>query len=79
MKRRCEFLDTLPAFNYNSGRGEVLKINQLGIPSYSNTEQLGSTLMNAMLKEVGIFCDPKITEEWTREEYQQVSYNSAIW
>lgn len=57
MKRRCHFLDNLPAYNYNQG---------------GNTLKLGSTLMNAMLKEVPQFCDPSTKEDWSLQAHQQV-------
>ena len=60
MKRRCEFLDCLPAFNYNNGYGEY---DDEG--TKSKTTQLGSTLMNAMLNEVRNLCDPTIKENWS--------------
>ena len=71
MKRRCEFLDCLPAFNYNNGAG-VYKTNELGMKYTTNTKQLGSTLMNTMLKEVSDFCDPSIKENWSLKAHQQV-------
>ena len=60
MKRRCEFLDCLPAFNYNNGYGEYDDERTI-----SKTTQLGSTLMNAMLDEVRNLCDPTIKENWS--------------
>ena len=71
MKRRCQFLDTLPAFNYNTGGGEYTDDEQ-GKRIVTNTQQLGSTLMNAMLKEVSDFCDPDIKENWSVKPHQQV-------
>ena len=72
MKRRCQFLDTLPAFNYNTGAGEYTDDGQ-GKRIVTNTQQLGSTLMNAMLKEVSDFCDPDIKENWSVKPHQQVN------
>jgi len=71
MKRRCGFLDTLPAFNYNTGGGEYI-IDELGQRIRTNTKQLGSTLLNTMLKEVEDFCDPDIKENWSLKPHQQV-------
>ncbi len=65
------FLDNLPAFNYNSGKGEVLKVK--GRRKETDTRQLGSTVMQAMLKEVADFVDPKIKDSWSQEGHQQVS------
>lgn len=73
MKRRCEFLDCLPAFNYNSGMGEVLKQIDTGKRTFTDTRQLGSTLMHTMLSEVSDFCDPSIKENWSLKPHQQVS------
>ena len=83
MKRRCQFLDTLPAFNYNTGFGEytddeqgkrISKVTKIGKKHLTITRKLGSTLMNAMLKEVGDFCDPDIKENWSVKPHQQVSW-----
>ena len=54
MKRRCKFLDEMPAFNFNFGQGEYK-----GKDSTTDTSQLGSTLMEAMLSEVNNFCVPR--------------------
>ena len=72
MKRRCEFLDNLPAFNYNNGGGEYVKDDQ-GRYTCTNTKQLGSTLMRTMLKEVSDFCDPAIKANWSSQPHQQVT------
>ena len=71
MKRRCDFLDHFPAFNYNTGIGEYLK-DEFGITTKSNTKSLGSTLMHTMLNEVSDFCDPRIKENWSVKAHQQV-------
>lgn len=73
MKRRCRFLDNLPAFNYNrgTGRGEYK-----GEPA--NLRQLGSTLMEAMLREVAEFCNPTHRESWTQEAHEQVLTSSSF-
>ena len=76
MKRRCEFLDTLPAFNFNTGAGEYLHDKQ-GKRVRTNTKQLGSTLMMTMLKEVEDFCDPAIKENWSLKPHQQVKVQAA--
>ena len=77
MKRRCEFLDSLPAFNYNTGGGEYL-VNKQGHKVLTSTQQLGSTLMRTMLKEVSDFCDPKIKDNWSMEPHQQVRTSTRV-
>ena len=72
MKRRCKFLDELPAYNYNRGRGDiVMTIPYFGHTHY-DTSNLGSVLMKAMLKEAEDFCDPLIAKKWANSQYQQV-------
>lgn len=73
MKRRCAFLDRLPAFNYNSGYGEYYT-NLSGEKMTSDTRQLGSTLMSTMLQEVVDFCDPGMKENWSLKAHQQVKW-----
>lgn len=70
MKRRCLFLDNLPAFNYNTGVGEYTVVK--GVRQITDTLELGSTLMETMLKEVSDFCDPAIKESWSQKPHQQV-------
>ena len=79
MNRRCVFLDNLPAFNYNTGRGEYLKdqegkyiTDMWGKQVCSDTKQLGSTLMETMLREVEDFYDPAIKNNWSLKPHQQV-------
>ena len=67
MERRCRFLDNMPAYNYNTGGGEYVKTGEA-----TDTKQLGSTLMETMLREVADFCDPGIKESWTQKGHQQV-------
>ncbi len=76
MKRRCEFLDSLPAFNYNAGGGEYSD-KQHGHKVTISTHQLGSTLMKTMLKEVSNFCDPQI-KDWSMEPHQQVRVFTSV-
>ncbi len=73
MKQRCDFLDILPAFNYNTGSGEFLT-NEFGMKmaTATDTNKLGSTLMQTMLSEVSDFCDPSIKENWSLKAHQQV-------
>ena len=56
MKRRCNFLDILPAFNYNTGFAEVVN-NEKGVKVATDTRCLGSTIMKTILSEVGYFYD----------------------
>ena len=71
MKRRCAFLDNLPAFNYNAGYGEYFT-DETGKKKASDTRELGSTLMSTMLREVSDFCDPAIKDNWSLKAHQQV-------
>ena len=73
MKRRCIFLDNLPHFNYNTGIGESSDGSVPGDLQYTDTSKLGSTLMEAMLKEVSHFCNPEIKTTWSSKSHQQVS------
>ena len=72
MNRRCGFLETLPAFIYNTGAGEYITDEQ-GKRVRTDTRQLGSTLMTTMLKEVEDFCHPTIKENWSINPHQQVT------
>ena len=69
MKRRCEFLDSLPAFNYNIGVGEPIPGEAR---RKTDTRQLGSTLMKIMIEEVNNFVDPGIKRNWSEKPHQQV-------
>ena len=60
MSRRCSFLETFPAYNFNEGVG----------PGNANTKKLGSTLMKAMLREVQQYCTK---ESWSILTHQQVN------
>lgn len=76
MKRRCEFLDNLPAFNYNTGVGEIMESDD-GEKIRTDTRHLGSTLMKTMLSEVTNFCDSEIKKNWTDKPHQQVRLQVA--
>lgn len=69
MHRRCEFLDNCPSFNFNRG---------LSVPNATDTSQLGSTLMRAMLTEVADFCSPEIQKNWSCKPHQQVTSYTCI-
>jgi hypothetical protein len=71
MKRRCEFLDNLPAYNYNTGGTEMV-VNARGRKVSNNTLTLGSTLMKSFLKEVEEFCDPAGLADWSKKPHHQV-------
>lgn len=71
MKRRCAFLDNCPAFNYNVGSTEYV-VTEGGQRKKNDTTQLGSTLMDTMLKEVSDFCDSIIREDWSLKPHHQV-------
>ena len=71
MKRRCEFLDSFPGYNLNSGIGELLK-DEYGNNQRTDTRQLGSTLMKIMIEEVSNLCDPDVTTNWSIKLHQQV-------
>jgi hypothetical protein len=72
MKRRCAFLDVIPAFNFNTGAGEYYDDPETKQKEVSNTRQLGSTLMETMLKEAEDFCS-LVKHNWLNEPHQQVS------
>ena len=74
MKRRCDFLDRLPFFNYNLGTGEYVQSKSGGEPKPSDTSNLGSTLLHTMINEVSDMCDPNSKEKWTLKARQQVCY-----
>ena len=76
MSNRCQFLDCFPGFNYNTGVGEYKK-NSRGELVATNTRELGSSLMETMLKEVCDFCDPAIKENWSLNPHQQVRSDSC--
>ena len=71
MKRRCSFLDKCPAFNFNGGSTEYITSSD-GKKRKNDTTQLGSTLMETMLREVSDFCDPIIRENWSLKPHHQV-------
>ncbi|KAL5475165.1 hypothetical protein EMCRGX_G027231 [Ephydatia muelleri] len=75
MNTRCEFLDHLPAFNYNIGSG--FKINNEGKQEKTDTTSLGSTLIEAMLDEVSDFCDSDVKENWSTNPHQQLIYDKT--
>ncbi|CAI8052619.1 E3 ubiquitin-protein ligase rnf213-alpha [Geodia barretti] len=73
MKRRCAFLDVIPAFNFNTGAGEYYDDPETRQKEVSNTRQLGSTLMETMLKEAEDFCS-LVKQNWLNEPHQQLIY-----
>ena len=77
MKRRCTFLDNIPAFNYNTGVGEIM--TEDGKQIHADTRHLGSTLMSTMLDEVRNFCDPAIMNNWAKKSHLQVSMGRSCY
>jgi len=66
MKRRCWFLDNLPAYNYNTGVGVVMESGEV-----TDTKHLGSTLMAAMIREAAQVCHPGFDID---RDYHQVNH-----
>ena len=64
MKRRCWFLDNLPAYNYNTGAGIRMEGGDV-----TDTKTLGSTLITAMIREARQFCHPCFNDN---RDYHQV-------
>jgi hypothetical protein len=75
MKRRCDFLDKTPAFNYNPGSGEYYGDQWKGKRKVSDTRELGSTLMSTMLQEVKDFCNFHLKQNWLQKAHQQLIYD----
>ena len=75
MKRRCLVLENCPAFNYNQGRGEYYIDPMTNERKQTDTRKLGSTLMSAMLQEVGAMCNPSIKSNWGYHAHQQLVYD----
>ena len=65
MRRRCWFLDNLPAYNFNTGVGIKRESGEL-----TDTEHLGSAIFGAMLREAEQFCQPCFNEDGS--DYHQV-------
>ena len=74
MLRRCNVLEHLPYFTFNTGTGIIFD-NERQV--FTNTKQLGSTLMRIMIFEVNKFCDPSCKEDWSVNEHQQLIYNTS--
>ena len=72
MKQRCSFLDNLPSFNYNMGAGKMRKTYVFKKVKKTHTSPLGSTLMQIMLSEASVFCNPSIKENWIHQPHKQV-------
>eukprot|EP00117_Sycon_ciliatum_P002930 scpid215/ scgid3933/ E3 ubiquitin-protein ligase RNF213 len=69
MLRRCLVLENMPAYTYNTGRGVR---DESG--SCSDTSELGSTLMRAMLKETQQFCNPQLSTQFESHSHEQLVY-----
>ena len=76
MLRRCNVLEHLPYFTFNTGKGIILA-NESEKKVITDTRILGSTLMRTMILEVNQFCDPTCKEDWERSEHQQLIYNTT--
>ena len=76
MRRRCWFLDNLPAYNYNTGVGIKMESGEI-----TDTTHLGSILFGAMLREAEQFCQPCFNED--NSDYHQVHtvyvVGSVVW
>ena len=75
MWRRCEFLENFPGFIYNTGHGEYIKETN----TITDTRYLGSTLMETMLNEVSVFCNPSMKDDWGKQPHQQVTNHLTSW
>ena len=76
MLRRCEVLEHLPYFTFNTGTGITFDpVTEKKV--MTNTKLLGSTLMKIMIFEVNKFCDPSFKEDWEMSEHQQLIYNTS--
>ena len=72
MKRRCWFLDNLPAYNYNRGVGVGMEKGKV-----TDTKHLGSTLMALMIREAAQVCQPGFDDE--DRDYHQDTGFSLSW
>ena len=76
MLRRCNVLEHLPYFTFNTGKGIIFD-NESGKRVITDTRILGSTLIKTMIFEVNQFCDPTCKEDWAKSEHQQLIYNTS--
>ena len=76
MLRRCELLEFLPFFTFNTGAGITFD-NESEKKMKTNKKYLGSTLLKIMILEVNQFCDPSYKENWEMVEHQQLIYNTS--
>ena len=72
MYRRCYILDNLAAFNYNQGVGVMRNGKE------TDTTELGSTLMKAMISEVKEFCNFTDKHLWAKKGHYQVQQKLPI-
>ncbi len=70
MKRRCEYLDTLPPLKYPTQACVTPK--KRSSSSGEGASSLGSTLLKMMLEEVSTFTNPNAKENWSESLKQQV-------
>ena len=76
MHRRCQILESLPAFNFNTGSSFTMEVE--GEKKRICLKNLGSTLMELMLNEVNsTFCCLIASREWSSLEHHQLVYDSV--
>ena len=76
MHRRCQILESLPAFNFNTGNSFTMEVE--GEKKRVSLKNLGSTLMELMLNEVNsTFCCLISSREWSSLEHHQLVYDSV--
>ena len=69
-------MEHFPGFIYNTGGGEYIEYQ--GRRILTDTRRLGSTLMETMLDEVAMFCDPNMKGCWGERPHQQVSAHTYL-
>ena len=76
MYRRCQILETMPQFNFNTGSTVTMEID--GKMKKIYLKMLGSTLMDLMLNEVNTtFCSLISSREWSSLDHHQLVYDSV--
>ena len=76
MYRRCQILETMPPFNFNTG--STVDIEVEGKKKRVCLKTLGSTLMDLMLNEVNTtFCSLISSREWSSLDHHQLVYDSV--
>ena len=76
MYRRCQILETMPSFNFNTGSTVHMEVD--GKLRKVCLKTLGSTLMELMLNEVNTtFCSLISSREWSSLDHHQLVYDSV--